>query len=93
MTTDVAAAREELDHASDVADGERRRQVNSIEEGLMELTEGDKVEGEGGSRPDRLEELEAKLDRLSAEVENRELASHLENALDHLDAVVDRREP
>lgn len=92
MTADIAKAREELDRANDVANGERRRQVNSIQEGLMELTEGDKMEGEGGPRPDRLEELEAKLDGLSAEVENRELASYLENALDHLDTAVDRGE-
>lgn len=89
MTTDVARAREELDRASDAADGEVQRQLNSIDEGLMELTEGDKVEGEGGPRPERLGELEAKLDGLSAETENRELASHIENALDHLDAATD----
>jgi hypothetical protein len=90
MTTDVAAAREELQRGSDAADGgDMQRQMNSIDEGLMELTEGDKVEGEGGPRPERLTELEEKLAGLSAETDDRKVVSHIENALDHLDASTD----
>ena len=87
MTTDVAAAREDLQRASDAAEGgEVQRQMNSIDEGLMELTEGNKVKGEGGPKPERLTELEEKPAGPSAETDNRELVSHIENAHDHLDA-------
>ena len=89
MTTDVAAARRELGRASDAADGEIQRQMNSIDEGLMELSEGDKVEGEGGTHPERLTELEEKLAGLSAETDDQTVVSHIENALDHLDAATD----
>lgn len=89
MTTDVAAAREELERASDAADGEIQRQLNSIEEGLMELTEGDKVEGEGGVHPERVAELEDKLTGLSAELDDQTIVRHIESALDHLDAATD----
>jgi hypothetical protein len=90
MTTDVAAARNELQRASDAAaGGDIQRQMNSIDEGLMELVDGDKVEGEGGPKPDRLTELEEKLAGLGAETDDREVLTHIENALDHLDAATD----
>ena len=88
MTTDVAAARRELGRASDAADGEVQRQMNSIDEGLMELAGGDKT-AETEADPDRVAELEEKLAGLSAETDDEEIVSHIENALDHLDASTD----
>lgn len=88
MTTDVAAAREELQRASDAADGEIQRHLNSIDEGLMELAEGDKMT-DAEADPDRVAELEEKLAGLSAEIDDQAIVSRIENALDHLDAAED----
>jgi DNA repair ATPase RecN len=85
MTTDVASAREALHQASDAADGEIQQHINSIDEGLMELAEGDKMT-EADADPDRVAELEEKLSALSAEVDDQAIVSHIGNALDHLDA-------
>lgn len=88
MAIDVDAAREELQRASDAADGEVQRHINSIDEGLMELAEGDKIT-EAEADPDRVAELEEKLAGLSAETDNQAIVSHIENALDRLDAAAD----
>jgi hypothetical protein len=88
MAIDVDAAREELQRASDTADGEVQHHVNSIDEGLMELAEGDKIT-EAEADPDRVAELEEKLAGLSAETNDQAVVSHIENALDHLDAAAD----
>ena len=88
MAIDVDAAREELQRASDAADGEVQRHINSIDEGLMELAEGDKIT-DAEADPDRLAELEEKLAGLSAETDDQAIVSHIENALDHLDAAAD----
>ena len=85
MATDVVSAREELHRASDAADGEIQRHINSIDEGLMELAEGDKMT-EAEANPDRVAELEEKLAGLSAETDDQAIVSHIENVLDHLDA-------
>lgn len=85
MTPDVASAREELQRANDAADGETQRHLNSIDEGLMELAEGDKMT-DAEADPDRVAELEEKLAGLSAETDDQAIVSHIENALDHLDA-------
>ena len=85
MATDVVSACEELHRASDVADGEIQRHINSIDEGLMELVEGDKMT-DAEADPDRVAELEEKLAGLSAETDDQAIVSHIENALDHLDA-------
>jgi phage I-like protein len=85
MTADVASAREELHRASDAADDEIQQHINSIDEGLMELAEGDKMT-DAEADPDRVAELEEKLAALSAETDNQTIVSHIGNALDHLDA-------
>ena len=64
MAIDVDAACEELQRANDAADGEVQRHINSIDEGLMELAEGDKIT-EAEADPDRVAELEEKLAGLS----------------------------
>ena len=88
MAIDVDAAREELQRANDAADGEIQRHINSIDEGLMELAEGDKMT-DAEADPDRVTELEEKLAGLSAETDDQAIVSHIENALDHLDAAED----
>ena len=85
MAIHVNAAREELHRASDAADGEIQRHINSIDEGLMELAEGDKMT-DAEADPDRVAELEEKLAGLSAETDDQAIVSYIENALDHLDA-------
>ena len=88
MTLDVSAARKEIQSASEAADGEIQRQLNSLDEGLMELAEGDKMT-KAEADPDRIAELEEKLAGLSAETDNQAIVSHIENALNHLDAAED----
>ena len=51
----------------------------------MELAEGDKMT-DAEADPDRVAELEEKLAGLSAETDDQAIVSHIENALDHLDA-------
>lgn len=84
----VTAAREELQRASEAADGEVQRHLNSLDEGLMELTESDKT-AETEADPERVAELEEKLAGLAAETDDEEIVSHIENALDCLDASED----
>lgn len=88
MGHDVAKAREELQRASEAADGEIQRHLNSIEEGLMELAEGDKMT-DAKADPERVAELGEKLSELSAEIDDRRISSHIERALDHLGAATD----
>lgn len=88
MAIDVDAACEELQRANDAADGEVQRHINSIDEGLMELAEGDKIT-EAEADPDRVAELEEKLAGLSAETDDQAIVSHIENVFDHLNAAAD----
>ena len=85
MATDVVSAREELHRASDAANGEIQRHINSIDEELLEFAEGDKMT-DAEADPDRVAELEKKLAGLSAETDDQAIVSHIENALDHLNA-------
>ena len=85
MAIHLNAAREELHRASDAADGEIQRHINSIDEGLMELAEGDKMT-DAEADPDRVAELKEKLAGLSAETDDQTIVSHIENVFDHLDA-------
>ncbi|WP_049996145.1 DUF7553 family protein [Halococcus sediminicola] len=80
--------RAELQRASDAADSEIQRHLNFLNEGLMELAEGDKTADTKADR-DRVVELEEKLVSLSAEVDDQATVSHIENVLDHLDAAAD----
>ncbi len=88
MNENATEARKELQRASEAADGEIQRHLNSLDEGLMELTESDKT-AETEADPERMAELEEKLAGLAAETDDEEIVSHIENALDHLDAAKD----
>jgi hypothetical protein len=88
MNEEVTAAREELQRASEAADGEVQHHINSIDEGLMELAEGNKMT-EAETDPDRVAELEEKLAGLSAETDDQDIVSHIATALSHLDAAED----
>lgn len=78
-------AREEIQRASDHADGEVQEQLHSVDEGLGELTNGDKTgNGEPEDEADRFNELEEKLRGLMDESEG-EFEESLRNARDELD--------
>ena len=86
MPTDIERAREAVRRASDAADGETQEQLNSVEESLAELTAGTV---DAADHPDRVAELERKLDGLAAEKgddEDDAVADAVADARDHLDA-------
>lgn len=81
------AAREHVQRASDAAGGTVREQLQSVDEGLMELTGGNETRDEE-PRDDRLAELADKLDGLADRVDGttrREVAS----ARDHVRSAID----
>lgn len=80
---DLAAARTEIQNAARHAEGDARTNLLSVDEGLMELTEGDKVEAEHEHRSDRFAELERKLDGLITELDGA-AKTHTQTATDHL---------
>ena len=85
VPTDVERARDAVRRASDAADGEVQEQLNSIEESLAEFTAGSV---DAPDHPDRVAEIERKLDALAEEkVEDETLADAITDARDHLDAV------
>ncbi|WP_254546559.1 DUF7553 family protein [Halomarina pelagica] len=83
--------REELQRASDAADEDReiREQLRSIDEGLMELVDGDKTTDEP-PHPDRLAELEEKLAGLSERADG-ETSRHVRTAATLLDEYREER--
>lgn len=84
MPTDIERAREAVRRASDAADGGVQEQLNSVEESLAELTAGSV---DATDHPDRVAELERKLDGLVAEkVEDEPVADAVADARNHLDA-------
>lgn len=83
MAQHIQQAREEVRAAADAADGETREQINSLDEGLMELGGGDKTDPDGPPHDDRVEEIEEKLGALSERVPP-EAAERLERAEEHL---------
>ncbi len=84
MPTDIERARDAVRRASDAADGEVQEQLNSIEESLAELTAGSV---DAPDHPDRVAELERKLDALAEEkAEDEALADAVTDARDRLDA-------
>ena len=84
MPTDIERAREAVRRASDAADGETQEQLNSVEESLAELTAGSV---DADHHPDRLAELERKLDGLVAEkADDEAVRDAVADARDHLDA-------
>ena len=84
MPTDIERARDAVRRASDAADGEVQEQLNSVEEALAELTAGSV---DAADHPDRVAELERKLDGLAGEKSDDEaVADAVADARDHLDA-------
>lgn len=92
MTDHLRRAREEIQAAADAADGEMQEQLRSIDEGLMELTEGDKVEDDDPPRLDHLAELEEKLDGVADEKATEpDVRDGVERARDSIRAYRDER--
>lgn len=84
MPTDIERARDAVRRASDAADGEVQEQLNSIEQSLAELTTGSV---DAPNHPDRVAELERKLDGLAEEkIEDEALVDAITDARNHLDA-------
>ena len=84
MPTAIERARDAVRRASDAADGEVQEQLNSVEEALAELTAGSV---DAPDHPDRVAELERKLDGLAGEKSDDEAVSDaVTDARDHLDA-------
>ena len=82
MATTLERAREALHEASDDAPSQIHEQLDSIDEGLAELIEGDSTES-ADPHADRIEELEEKLAGLETETEGA-TREHIRDARDHL---------
>ena len=80
-------ARDEIQQASERADGEVRENLRSLDEGLAELTEDGKrgALNELADSADRFEHIEEKLRGLTDETDDGTEAA-LQNARDELDA-------
>lgn len=83
MTDQVKRARDELTRARETAVRDVREQLDSIDEGLMELVGGDKTR-ESLPHDDRLAELVKKLDGLHDQAEG-ETRTHIESARELID--------
>ncbi|XVH30390.1 DUF7553 family protein [Haloferacaceae archaeon DSL9] len=86
MAQHIESAREAIQRAGDSAEANVREQLLHVDEGLMELTEGDKTPSEAPPGGNNLEEIEAKLVGLADETEDAAARERLEAARDHLDA-------
>ena len=82
-------ARSELQRAADAAGRAEQEQLRSIDESLMEFTEGDKTQ-DSAIHTDRIAELEEKLDGLREETDN-EVKRHITNAAAELREIRERR--
>lgn len=93
MPNHLRRAREKIRQASDAADGEVRSNLQSLDEGLGELTEGGKTEGSGDpdDEADRFKQIEEKLRGLIDETDD-ETERVLQDARDELDAYRRRRD-
>lgn len=83
MSELLRQARTEIDTASGHADSTIREQLRSIDEGLLELLEGDKTDSEVPPETDELRELESKLAGLEDQT-NEQTQQHIETAREHL---------
>lgn len=83
MSELLRQARTEIDQASDHADSTVREQLRSIDEGLLELLEGDKTASEAPPETAELRELESKLAGLEAQT-NEQTRQHIETAREQL---------
>lgn len=85
MSRHLAAAREAVQSAADIADDSTvHEQLESIDSGLEALSSED-APGDATEQGDRLEQLEAKITGLADETDGETLA-YLETARDHVDA-------
>lgn len=85
MTDHLDRARNELRKAAESAERAEQEQFHSIDEGLMELVEGDKTQ-DAPVQSDRLAELEEKLDGLREKTDG-ETQRHVANAAAAIDEV------
>jgi Spy/CpxP family protein refolding chaperone len=76
-------ARTEIEAASDHADSPVREQLRSIDEGLLELTEGDKTDSDAPPKTAEIRELESKLAGLEDQT-NEQTRQHIETAREYL---------
>lgn len=83
MSELLRQARTEVDTASGHADSTVREQLRSIDEGLLELIEGDKTNSETPPETDELRELESKLAGLENQT-NEQTRQHIEIAREHI---------
>lgn len=89
MTDAFDRARSELQRAADAAGRAEQEQLRSIDESLMEFTEGDKTQ-DTAIHADRIAELEEKLDGLRGETDD-EVERHIANAATELREIRERR--
>jgi len=75
-------AREELRRASERATGTTHEQLNSIEEGILGESEGDRTRAEPGPKVDRIAELTDKLGGLEREADGAAVRERIANARD-----------
>lgn len=83
MSEILRRARMEIDQASDHADSTVREQLRSIDEGLLELIEGEKTVSDAPPETTELRELESKLAGLEEQT-NEQTRQHIETAREHL---------
>lgn len=88
--SDLSAARTELQAASDDAKAHVREQLQSIDEGLGELVDGEKT-NDAGPHLDRLRELEQKLLGLEDEIEDDVVRERVDAAKDTIAEYRDAR--
>ena len=85
MTGHLRRTREQIQRASESADGETRENLLSLDEALGSLIEQTTETGDPADAADRFEEVEEKLRGLLDEVDG-ETEATLREARDHLDS-------
>lgn len=83
MSELLRQARTEIDQASEHADSTVREQLRSIDEGLLELIEGDKIASDVPPETAELRELESKLADLEDQT-NEQTRQYIETAREYL---------
>lgn len=91
MDTHLRRVRENVQRASEDADGETRENLLSIDEALVALTEQTEGSADPDDEADRFEEVEEKLQGLIGETDD-ETEARLREARDELDAYRQRRD-
>lgn len=91
MQEPLVHARSELQTAAKKSESSVQEQLQSIDEGLMEMIEGDKTQ-DAPIHEDRLAELAAKLDDLKTNADNEEATRHIEDAAESIETARGRRD-